>query len=170
MNTTTEQSGKQINRREFFSALTVAWVAFGAATSGLLSLVFRYLYPNVNFEPDMELLIPASVEIADGVNEMYKSSFGTWIVKSEGQLFALSTICTHLGCIPNWTPATQTFECPCHGSGYYVSGINFKGPAPRPLERYQIVRTANGDIKVDKTKTYRQEKGQWSNPKSFLPA
>lgn len=169
MNTTTQQeSRKHLNRREFFSSLTVAWIAFGAAASGLLSLIFRYLYPNVNFEPDMELVIPKEFQLGEGVNETFKKSFGTWLVKSEGKVFALSTICTHLGCIPNWTPATQTFECPCHGSGYYVNGINFKGPAPRPLERFQITRTAQGDIKVDKTKTFRQEKGQWTNPKSYL--
>ena len=168
MNTDIQKT--QLNRREFFSSLTIAWIAFGAAASGLLGLIFRFLYPNVNFEPDMELVIPQSFEINDGVNEAFKKSFGTWIVKSEGQIFALSTICTHLGCIPNWTPATQTFECPCHGSGYYTSGINFKGPAPRPLERFQIERTATGDIKVDKSKTFRQEKGQWKNSKSFLKA
>ncbi len=169
MNTSTE-TRQNLNRREFFNSLTVAWIAFGTAASGLLGLVFRYLYPNVNFEPDMELIIPKEFPLSDGVNEAFKKSFGTWIVKSEGKLFALSTICTHLGCIPNWTAATQTFECPCHGSGYYVSGVNFKGPAPRPLERYQITKTTAGDIKVDKTKVFRQEKGQWDHPKSFLKA
>lgn len=157
-----------LNRREFFSSLSVAWIAFGAATSGLLGMVYRYFFPNVNFEPEMELIIPKSFQITNGVNEAFKASFGTWIVKSEGQIFALSTICTHLGCIPNWTPATQTFECPCHGSGYYESGINFKGPAPRPLERFAISHTPEGNIKIDKSKSFRQEKGQWDNPKSFI--
>jgi len=58
-----------------------------------------------------------------GVNESFKKLYGIWIVKKDGVLFALSTICTHLGCIPNWTASSTTFECPCHGSGYYDSGV-----------------------------------------------
>ena len=60
------------------------------------------------------------------------------------------------------------FKCPCHGSGYYASGINFEGPAPRPLERYKIGMQPDGTIKVDKTKVYRYEKGQWDHRDSYL--
>jgi cytochrome b6-f complex iron-sulfur subunit len=49
-----------------------------------------------------------------------------------------------------------------------MSGINFEGPAPRPLERYAISLTPEGKIKVDKTKVYRWEKGQWDHPNSYL--
>ena len=49
-----------------------------------------------------------------------------------------------------------------------MNGINFEGPAPRPLERYKISLTPAGTIKVDKTKVYRWEKGQWDNPNSFI--
>ena len=165
MSDTARQS---LNRREFFSALTVGWVALAGAVTGLVSLAFRYTYPNVNFEPEMELTLGTPDSFAPGVDETFKMSFGVWMVKEEGKLFALSNICTHLGCIPNWTPSTKSFECPCHGSGYYTSGINFKGPAPRPLERYKISLTPDGRVKVDKTKVYRHEKGQWSHPNSYI--
>ena len=36
---------------------------------------------------------------------------------------------------PNWLDGEQKFKCPCHGSGFYMTGVNFEGPAPRPLER-----------------------------------
>jgi cytochrome b6-f complex iron-sulfur subunit len=49
-----------------------------------------------------------------------------------------------------------------------MSGVNFEGPAPRPLERYKIVLQADGKIKVDKTKVFRQEKGEWDNTDSFI--
>ncbi len=159
---------QQLNRREFFSFLTVGWVAFTAATAGLLSLAFRFSYPNVNFEPEMEFLAVGPSEFEVGVDERYKNGFGVWMVKMEGKLFALSNICTHLGCIPSWMPAEKKFKCPCHGSGYYMSGINFEGPAPRPLERYRVSLTPEGKILVDKTKIYRYEKGEWSNPNSFI--
>jgi hypothetical protein len=65
-------------------------------------------------------------------------------------------------------PPTR-FKCPCHGSGYYVSGINFEGPAPRPLERAEIGLSAeDGQIIVDKATRYLYERGQWTDPKAFV--
>lgn len=163
-----EESKTSLNRREFFSYLTVGWVAFTASVAGFLGLAFRFSFPNVNFEPEMDFLAGAPQDYDQGVDERWKKKYGVWMVKMEGQLFALSNICTHLGCIPNWLPAEKKFKCPCHGSGFYQSGINFEGPAPRPLERYKIALNAEGIIKVDKTKVFRQEKGQWENSDSFL--
>ena len=157
-----------LNRREFFSYLTVGWVAFSAAMAGFLGLAFRFSYPNVNFDPEMDFLAGAPDDYDVGVDERWKQIFGVWMVKQEGKLVALSNICTHLGCIPNWLPAERKFKCPCHGSGYYMNGINFEGPAPRPLERYKITMTPEGKIKVDKTKIYRYEMGQWDHPDSFI--
>ncbi|MEC8623674.1 MAG: ubiquinol-cytochrome c reductase iron-sulfur subunit [Bdellovibrionota bacterium] len=158
-----------LNRREFFSYLTVGWVTFTAACAGFLGLAFRFSYPNVVFEPEMDFIAGGTADYAEGVDERWKEIYGVWIVRLEGKLFALSNICTHLGCIPNWLPAERKFKCPCHGSGYYANGINFEGPAPRPLERYKIGLTPEGQIKVDKTKIYREEKGQWDHPDSFIP-
>lgn len=163
-----EESKTSLNRREFFSYLTVGWVAFTSAVAGFLGLAFRFSYPNVNFEPEMDFLAGTPQDYDQGVDERWKKKYGVWMVKMEGQLFALSNICTHLGCIPNWLPAEKKFKCPCHGSGFYQSGVNFEGPAPRPLERYKIALNAEGLIKVDKTKVFRQEKGQWENSDSFL--
>lgn len=156
------------NRREFFGFLGTAWVAFTAAAGGLLSLCFRFTYPNVNFEPEMEFLAGRPEDYEAGVDERWKNGYGVWMVKDSGKLAALSNICTHLGCIPTWMPGDLKFKCPCHGSGFYMSGINFEGPAPRPLERYKITLTPEGVIKVDKTKVFRYEKGQWDHPEAFL--
>ena len=83
------------------------------------------------------------------------------------QIFALRTVCTHLGCTPNWLEAEQKFKCPCHGSGFYKDGINFEGPAPRPLERYAIRSADDGQLEVDKSSTFQEEMGQWNDPASF---
>jgi len=96
---------------------------------------------------------------------------GFWIVNlqpDQDKLVALSTICTHLGCIPNWLQGDQKFKCPCHGSGYYITGVNFEGPTPRPLERHAITRDPEGYIVVDMRKIYREELGEWVNPESFV--
>ena len=78
------------------------------------------------------------------------------------------TTCTHLGCTPNWLEAEQKFKCPCHGSGFRKTGINFEGPAPRPLERYRIGLADDGQVLVDKSAKFQGEKGEWANPESFL--
>lgn len=163
-----EDTRKQLNRREFFSYLSVAWVTFTAAAAGLLGMAFRFSYPNVNFEPEMDFIAGRVEDYEEGVDERWTNGFGVWMVKEEGKLVALSNICTHLGCVPTWMPAELKFKCPCHGSGYYTNGINFEGPAPRPLERFKITLTPEGTIKVDKTKIYRYEKGQWDHPDSFI--
>ncbi len=83
-------------------------------------------------------------------------------------LRALSTTCTHLGCTPNWLEAEKKFKCPCHGSGFKISGVNFEGPAPRPLERYAIRETDDGQIVVDKSRKFQNELGQWDDPDSYV--
>jgi cytochrome b6-f complex iron-sulfur subunit len=83
-------------------------------------------------------------------------------------IYALRAVCTHLGCTPNWLPNQQVFKCPCHGSGYYKSGINYEGPTPRPLERLAIGLAGDGQIEVDTSRTFRYEKGEWRDPRSVL--
>ena len=102
------------------------------------------------------------------VDERFKALRGIWVIRDSEGIYVLSTVCTHLGCTPNWLRTEGKFKCPCHGSGFRKSGINFEGPAPRPLERYRIVLAENGQIIVDKSIKFQQEKGQWSNPEAFL--
>ncbi|MCI0394330.1 MAG: ubiquinol-cytochrome c reductase iron-sulfur subunit [Chloroflexi bacterium] len=51
---------------------------------------------------------------------------------------AIYKVCTHLGCIYNWTPTNNRFECPCHGSKYRLDGRRIESPAPRTLDRFKI--------------------------------
>ena len=94
--------------------------------------------------------------------------YGVWVVNGEynGQreIYALRTVCTHLGCTPNWLEGEQKFKCPCHGSGFYKDGINFEGPAPRPLERFAIRLADDGQIEVDKSKMFQEELGSVDRP------
>ncbi len=156
-------------RRQFISWLAIAWTAFAAATGGALSLVLRFMFPNVLFEPKTSFKIgfPENYE-AGLVDERWKEKYGIWVVRTPSDLYVLSTTCTHLGCTPNWLSGENKFKCPCHGSGFYKTGINFEGPAPRPLERYRVTLAEDGQILVDKSKKFQQERGQWTDPESFL--
>lgn len=160
---------RTVDRRSFFSWLGLAWISFSAATLGVLAAIGRLFFPNVLFEPPLTFKAGFTDEyIIDVVDERFKESFGVWLVRTSKEMYALSTVCTHLGCTPNWLSAEGKFKCPCHGSGFYKTGINFEGPAPRPLERYRIAYTEDGQILVDKNRKFQYEKGQWSDPESFI--
>lgn len=164
-----ETFGEAVTRRSFFSWLTVAWLAFVAATGAFLTMIVRFMFPNVLFELPQTFKIGFPDEYQVGkVDTRWKRRFGIWVVRTPEFIYVLSTVCTHLGCTPNWLQNEKKFKCPCHGSGFRQSGINFEGPAPRPLERYRIVMAEDGQLLVDKTKKYQYEKGQWSDPDSYL--
>jgi cytochrome b6-f complex iron-sulfur subunit len=127
----------------------------------------RFLFPNVLSEPPAKFKVGSPEEYEEGVVNLLFKDHGVWIVRHEGIVYALSTICTQLGCIPNWLPREEKFKCPCHGRGYTIEGVNFEGPAPRPLERYRIVIGDDGQMVVDKSKHFQKELGQWSDPESF---
>jgi len=174
-------SGGGVDRREFLALgpiaipwIGIAWGAFTGAIGVLTAATARFMFPNVLFEPPSQFKagFPEEYTLGD-VDTRWKKKFATWLVRDidaergDG-FYALSTVCTHLGCTPNWMSAEVKFKCPCHGSGFRKSGINFEGPAPRPLERYRIVLSADGQILVDKSKKFQQEKGEWGRPGSFL--
>ena len=166
-------------RRAFTSVTTliiVGWVAFVVGVLNFNLMLVRFMFPNVLAEPPSSIKIglPTDYE-ADAVNERFKSEWGFWVVRSaryNGQdiLYALQSVCTHLGCPPNWLTGEQKFKCPCHGSGFYISGINFEGPAPRPLERFKLSVADDGQLLVDKSQKFQEELGQWSDPDSFVSA
>ncbi len=58
-----------------------------------------------------------------------------FIVNTGGELFALSPVCTHLGCLVSWHRPKGRFLCPCHGGQYDMEGKVVKGPPPAPLNR-----------------------------------
>ena len=171
------------DRRGFFA--TVAGVFVGSSLAvGFSSLAIthvlwalglaRFMFPNILTEPPTQFTVGFPDELAPGqVQTKYKAQFGVWVVRSEydgiPQIYALQSVCTHLGCTPNWLEGEQKFKCPCHGSGFYKDGINFEGPAPRPLERFAIRLADDGQLEVDKSRKFKEEVGQWSDSASFVP-
>jgi cytochrome b6-f complex iron-sulfur subunit len=159
---------KELHRRDWL--LVSSWLLFAVSSLvGTLFYVVRFLFPNVTYEPPLQFKAGIPDEFAVGrVDERFKEAFGTWIVRDDSGFYALSTTCTHLGCTPNWLEGEQKFKCPCHGSGFRKSGINFEGPAPRPLERYRIGLADDGQVLVDKSMKFQEEKGEWVKQEAFL--
>ncbi|HEV8345997.1 MAG TPA: Rieske 2Fe-2S domain-containing protein, partial [Vicinamibacterales bacterium] len=153
----------------------LAWGAFTAASAAALAATGRFMFPNVLNEPPQQFKAGFPNEYGMGVDERWKEKFGVWIVRTPDDLvahasgfYAIISTCTHLGCTPNYLSAESKFKCPCHGSGFRLTGINFEGPAPRPLERARVVLADDGQLLVDKSRKFQWELGQWTDPEAFL--
>ena len=151
--------------------LGLSWGAFTAATAGCLAATGRFMFPNVLNEPPQQFAIGFPEDYARrgrravqgplrGLDRADRHS--TSACTRRPGFYALFSVCTHLGCTPNWLSAENKFKCPCHGSGFRPTGVNFEGPAPRPLERTRIVLAEDGQILVDKSRKFQSELGQWS--------
>lgn len=120
------------SRRDFFTR--VGWGGFGLF--GFLGLMgfLRSAFPRVLFQAPSLFKAGFLSEYALGeVSDKYIQQQRVWIIREDDGVYALFAKCTHLGCTPRWLAAEDKFKCPCHGSGFYKSGMNFEGPAPRPF-------------------------------------
>jgi len=155
------------------SPFAAAWAALAGVTGVWTLGTARFMFPNVLVEPPSKFKVgPMSDYPLNSVSNKWKDQYGVWIVHTdqyEGRnlVFALASVCTHLGCTPSWLDGEQKFKCPCHGSGFYMTGVNFEGPAPRPLERVGL-RVAEGMLEVDKSVKFQEEMGQWNDAASFV--
>ena len=76
---------------------------------------------------------------------------------ADGGFLALSTKCTHLGCIVNTNTDKSGFTCPCHSSSFDRHGEVLASPATRPLDTYPII-FKEGHVWVDISKTIKRQK------------
>ncbi|TMA71923.1 MAG: Rieske 2Fe-2S domain-containing protein [Deltaproteobacteria bacterium] len=161
------QLGTLWSRRDFMGRL--GWGVFSVFTGITLLGFMRSAFPRVLFQPPTSFKagFPRDFTVGE-ISEKFKKDFRVWIIRTEEGFYALFAKCTHLGCTPRWLAAETKFKCPCHGSGFYKTGINFEGPAPRPLERLRITLAEDGQIVIDKGVKYLYEKGDWTKPGAFL--
>ena len=134
-------------RREFLNEAAAS--ALGIAAAGSMIVTYGYLSPNVLFEPpttfragNPDLYPPNSVTFLE--------SQQVYVVRNENGFYAVSAVCTHLGCVTQWKPELGLIACPCHGSKFRPDGTKIEGPAPRPLPHFAISLTQDGELQVDK--------------------
>ena len=144
----------EISRRDFLN--DVAAGALGIAGLGAMVVTYRYLSPNALFEP--------STTFRAGNPDLYPVNSVTfnqdqqvYIVRIQEGFYAVSAVCTHLGCITQWKPDANMIACPCHGSKFKSDGTKVEGPAPRSLPHFSITLTADGELLVDKMETIKAE-------------
>ena len=146
-----------------------------ASVAGFLVTSFlmfvRFFLPRALFEPASTVRLGFPGDYNFGVDTKWQQLYRIWVVKNAERLFVIKAVCTHLGCTPDWKESENKFKCPCHGSGYDSEGINFEGPAPRPMDRAQVALDAEGQILVDTNKLFMWEKGkrnQFDDEGSFI--
>ncbi len=160
-------------RAMFGSAVGLGFTALGATAGLWTAATGRFMMANALPERPSRFKVGKPEDYPPGsVETRYKTRHGVWIVhgtyRGKSQIYALATVCTHLGCITEWQAGEQKFKCPCHGSGFTREGINYEGPAPRPLERYAIRVADDGQMEVDRSRVFQEELGQWNDPASFV--
>jgi len=140
----------------------LVWCGVAAFLAAWLLAFFRFFLPRTLFEPSTVFKIGYPTDYGLGVTEKWLQAYRIWVDRTPDRLFVIYARCTHLGCTPDWKAAENKFKCPCHGSGYDSEGVNFEGPAPRPMDRAQIALAPDGQILVDTSKLYHWPKGQRS--------
>jgi cytochrome b6-f complex iron-sulfur subunit len=149
-----------------------AWAAFAAFMTAWFIAFFRFFLPRTLFEPATSFKIGYPADFGLGVDTKFQQKYRIWVDRTPDRIFVIYARCTHLGCTPDWKPAENKFKCPCHGSGYDSEGVNFEGPAPRPMDRARVEIAPDGQILVDVSKLYQWPKGQpsaFNDPGAFLP-
>ena len=162
-----KKKNMNVTRRKLFKK--AGWWAFGAVLGTATISSIRFLFPRVLFEPSAVYKIGYPDEyLMDKINSKWDDEYQVFILRNEEGFSAISARCTHLGCIVRWLEVENKFKCFCHGSGFFPDGINYEGPAPRPLERLKISLAEDGQIEIDRSVKFLQEKGEWGKPGSIL--
>jgi cytochrome b6-f complex iron-sulfur subunit len=126
------------------------------------------MYPRVLYEPNTIVKLGKPEEYAvNTVNDKWIKDYRVWVARFSDGIVVIYGKCTHLGCTPRFLEAENKFKCPCHGSGFRGvdpaqgapnwTGVNFEGPAPRPLERFKVGLAEDGQIVIDMSKVFRGE-------------
>jgi len=151
----------------------LVWSAVAAFLVAWFLAFFRFFLPRTLFEPATSFKIGYPEEYGLGVDTKFQQKYRIWVDRTPDRIFVIYARCTHLGCTPDWKPSENKFKCPCHGSGYDSEGVNFEGPAPRPMDRAKVEIAPDGQILVDVSKLYQWPKGQptqFNEPGAFLRA
>jgi cytochrome b6-f complex iron-sulfur subunit len=137
----------------------IVWASIAGFLITSFLMFLRFFLPRSIFEPSSVFRIGFPSDYGLGVDTKYQQQYRIWVDKTSDRLFVIYARCTHLGCTPDWKASENKFKCPCHGSGYDSEGINFEGPAPRPMDRAHVELDAEGQIVVNVGRLYEWPKG-----------
>jgi cytochrome b6-f complex iron-sulfur subunit len=133
-----------VPRRDFLglAALSAMGTAVLFALAGMLRLPKAAVLPS----PSKKFRVTLPENLAEG-QPFVPPGRSVALYRDAGGIFAISTVCTHLGCIVK--PAEDGFHCPCHGSRFAPDGSVVRGPAPKSLPWLEVREVAGGTYVVD---------------------
>jgi len=140
-------AGNEITRRDFLNEITLG--ALGIAGLGSVAVTYQFFSPNVLFEPATTFRA-GNPDLYPVHSVTFLQEQQVYIVRMPEGFYAVSAVCTHLGCVTQWKPDAEMIACPCHGSKFKADGTKIEGPAPRALPHFSISLTADGELLVDK--------------------
>ena len=134
-----------VSRRRLFTWLSSVGLFGAAILSAVSNLVF--IKPRATYGQPQRFAIGKPDDFPPGTR-ISLDVRGVCVVRDGNKLAAISTTCTHLGCIVGISETG--FACPCHGSRFDQDGNVTGGPAPKPLPWFKVSLAPNGEIEVDK--------------------
>lgn len=142
----TGNADSDVGRRSFLGIL--GWVGLGL--SGVIAAIgnFLYLRPTVSYGAPSNFRVGKPDDYKVGIKQTFERE-QVVVMRERAGFAAISVVCTHLGCTIRVTDSG--FDCPCHGSQYDADGNVTGGPAPRPLEWFQVALAPSGELEIDKT-------------------
>jgi len=174
------EDSREMTRRSFLAI--AGWVGFSVASAIALFQSVKFIQPNATYEdppafkPVGALGFPSNYSVGSTTVLIDKRVV---INRDPDGFYAISLICTHLGCTPRYfpdvtsdlvlagtqiskdpdtgqratkaNPALPGFKCPCHGSRYFRDADNFFGPAPRPMDRVHVELAKDGRLFIDRS-------------------
>jgi len=139
---------EKITRRDFFGWGWAVFTGMGSLCVFLLT-AFRMPLPSLMPGRSGRFKIGRKEDYPPGTAK-YFSDEQVYVFADQEGIYAISSVCTHLGCVVN-KEETQ-FTCPCHGSRYDLNGKVKQGPAPKSLAWYEIDELPSGRLIVDRNK------------------
>jgi cytochrome b6-f complex iron-sulfur subunit len=137
-----EENVPKICRRKFLNAM--GNTATGIVVFGGLGVTLDFLKPNVILEIPKEFKV-GPIDSIQPNSVIYEPEQKAFVVRDEqGSFYALSAVCTHLGCTTKWTASgvggnpNAVIACPCHGSFFNKKGELLQGPAQRGLDKFRL--------------------------------
>ncbi len=144
-----------MNRRSFLGKVIKSFFTIITAAFSFFLLIFLYPFRLKKkkiwfFEIFDEDSLPKrgvkKVEI-EYINKGKKIATQAFVANHNGQIYAFSPICTHLGCLVHWNRHKNSFLCACHGGKYDINGIVVSGPPPKPLTKLPL-KLENGKVYI----------------------
>ncbi len=145
-----KKTDTRCNRRNFLGKGGLAAFLGAVGVAGVGSVIG--LKPSVLPDPSEQFKIGPPQDYPVGTRVVFDKESVVFCSDHDG-FYAISMVCTHLGCIVTLNKDEERFDCPCHGSKFDMAGRVQKAPAPKALPWFQVSLHPSGQLVIDRSTT-----------------